>query len=122
GRTSTRGVTDTPSVGKSSAELSDDDIIMKAAAAKNGPAFSRLWAGDTSDYNNDHSSADQALCNMLAFWCGRDTERMDRLFRMSGLCRRDKWEERADYRQRTIDKAIAGCREVYTPRQPESTK
>ena len=31
-----------------------------------------------------------ALCSMLAFWCGRDTAMMDKLFRRSGLMRQVK--------------------------------
>lgn len=91
-------------------DLDDWELIAKATAAKNGPAFQRVWTGDTSDYASS-SEADLALCNMLAFWTGKDPERMDRLFRQSGLFRR-KWE-RDDYRERTIREAIAGTKEVY---------
>ena len=37
-----------------------------------------------------HSDADMSLASILAFWCGGDTEQMDRLFRKSGLMR-SKW-------------------------------
>jgi len=50
------------------------------------------------------SEADLALCSALAFWTGRDADRIDRLFRSSGLMR-EKWE-RADYREETIAKAV----------------
>ncbi len=59
--------------------------------SRNGERFCRLWRGDTSDYDNDHSRADAALCCMLAFWTGGDVERVDRLFRRSGLMR-NKWD------------------------------
>ncbi|PLS86750.1 MAG: hypothetical protein CYG60_05595 [Actinobacteria bacterium] len=62
-----------------------------------------MWGGDTSGYDGDDSRADLALCSMLAFWTG-DEHQLDRLFRRSGLYR-EKWE-RADYRERTIRKAI----------------
>lgn len=94
-------------------DLDDVDLIEKAKAARNGDKFARLWAGDTGDHGGDHSAADLALCDALAFWTGRDPDRMDRLFRLSGLMR-PKWE-RADYRGWTIDKAITGCRDTYTP-------
>lgn len=95
-------------------DLSDADLIAKACnSPKSGAAFSLLWNGNTSEYNNDDSAADQALCNHLAFWTNKDPERVDRLFRQSGLMR-DKWEKREDYRRRTIDKAIQGCRSGYT--------
>jgi primase-polymerase (primpol)-like protein len=73
--------------------LSDDELIVRAASARNGDRFKRLWAGETSDYENDHSRADLALCRILAFWCGGDADRIDRLFRRSGLMR-EKWNRR----------------------------
>ena len=60
-----------------------------------------------------HSEADAALCAMLAFWCGGDTEQMDRLFRHSALMR-DKWE-RDDYRTAALTNAVAMCTEFYKP-------
>ena len=38
----------------------------------------------------NHEVKDLALASILAFWCGRDIEQMDRLFRKSGLMRK-KW-------------------------------
>jgi hypothetical protein len=64
----------------------------------------------------DWSDADMALCCHLAFWTGKDCERMDRLFRASGLVR-DKWLDREQYRRTTILKAVALCNSVYTPAQ-----
>lgn len=97
-------------------DLDDAELLRRAREADNGAKFSRFFdAGNITDYPS-HSEADLAFCGMLAFWCGRDKERMDRLFRRSGLYR-DKWD-RADYRNWTLDKAIADCREVYTPPKP----
>ena len=97
-----------------SSGLSDEEILMKAAAAENGEKFRRLWAGDTSDYTSV-SEADQALCSLLAFWTGPDPAKIDELFRESGLYR-EKWE-RADYRERTVHKALEGRTEFYGPPQ-----
>ena len=63
----------------------------------------------------DASSADAALLSALAFWTGKDAERMDRLFRLSGLMR-DKWEAREDYRHRSIGFAVGNCDNVYKAR------
>jgi hypothetical protein len=93
--------------------LSDQEILMKAAAAENGEKFRRLWAGDTNGYTSV-SEADQALCSLLAFWTGPDSDRIDTLFWQSGLYR-EKWQERADYRERTISKALEGRTEFYEP-------
>lgn len=98
----------------------DQQLIARAMRARNGAKFCALWRGDTSNYctvstsgvvNDGHSEADLALCTILAFWTQRDRNRMDTLFRMSGLYR-NKWE-RDDYRNWTLDKAIDGCRDVY---------
>ena len=89
----------------------DEALLRKARAASNGAKFQRLFEGDTSLHQGNNSSADMALCQMLAFWTGPDAERIDRLFRQSKLYR-SKWE-RTDYRQRTINKAIAICRQFY---------
>jgi hypothetical protein len=91
-------------------DLADSELLGKA---KQDPKFARLFAGDWSEYPSQ-SEADQALCNKLAFWGQKDPQRMDRLFRQSGLMR-GKWE-RPDYRERTINKALESTTEVYTPR------
>ncbi len=64
----------------------------------------------------DRSAADAALCAHLAFWTGKDCERIDRLFRLSALVR-DKWLEREDYRRLTILNACAGCESVHGDKQ-----
>ncbi len=89
--------------------LADDDTLLsKARTAKDGAKFCRLFdQGDTSEYGGDHSAADQALCNLLAFWSG-DADQMDGLFRRSALMR-DKWDEKRGeqtYGELTITKAL----------------
>ena len=101
---------------ESQSYLSDDAVLTKAMSAKNGEAFRRLWEGDTSGYESP-SEADMALCCMLSFWCGRETEQMDRLFRRSGLYR-DKWDgprSGSTYGALTLEKAAAAAQETYTP-------
>jgi putative DNA primase/helicase len=97
----------------------DAELLEKARTANTtGKLFARLYdLGDTSMYSYDESRADLALCGMLAYWTGRDDERMDRLFRSSKLMRK-KWDERrvnSTYGDNTIAKAIKGCRNVYDP-------
>jgi len=96
-----------------SLDVGDEDLLELAMQAKNGEKFSRLWRGDTSDYAGDESRADLALCSLLAFWTDGDTERMDHLFRRSGLYR-NKWN-RHDYRERTFNKVLEGRTEFYQP-------
>lgn len=66
--------------------LSDTSVLQKAMASKQAEKFKALWNGIIPD-GKSHSEADAALCAMLAFWCGGDTEQMDRLFRQSALIR-----------------------------------
>ncbi|MEJ7790784.1 MAG: hypothetical protein WKF65_02290 [Gaiellaceae bacterium] len=93
-------------------DLGDRELLDKAMSARNGAKFERLWNGDTAGHGGDDSVADLALCSLLAYWTGRDPDRIDSMFRSSGLYR-EKWE-RQDYRERTIGKAIEGCRDVYS--------
>lgn len=86
-------------------------------------AINALWTGDdaklTEQYPSesgsgfDHSAADLALMNELAFWTGNDAERMLRLFNQSQLSNRDKWVKRKDYQQFTVRRSLASTREVY---------
>ncbi len=94
------------------ANLTDLKLIERAKKAKNGVKFSALWNGDTSGFSSQ-SEADLALCSYLAFWSGPNSfERIDGLFRQSGLFR-SKWN-REDYRTRTIRKALEDRSEYYT--------
>jgi primase-polymerase (primpol)-like protein len=104
-----------PSATSRPSALSDDQIISKAKAARNGAKFKALWDGDASGYQS-RSEADLSLCRLLAFWTGPDPVRIDALFRQSRLVRA-KWEERAQYRQDTIAKALQGVTTFYVPEE-----
>jgi hypothetical protein len=93
--------------------LDDRGLLEKAFAARNGADFRALWEGRWQGTYSSQSEADLALCATLAFWTDRDPDRIDQMFRQSGL-HREKWE-RADYRTRTIETAIAGTPDGYTP-------
>lgn len=106
-----------PAVSLSSA----DDIVKAAAGAKNGGKFVALYGGDTAGYTSS-SEADMALCSILAFWTGCDASKMDVIFRSSGLMR-EKWDRPqsgSTYGALTIQKAIAGCSQVYSPKNSYS--
>jgi len=99
--------------------LSDDEIIALCRKAKNADKFVALYDnGDTSEYNNDESRAEQALACLLAFYT-RDAAQIERIMNASALARREKWRQRQDYRQRTIQKAISLTREHYEPNHNE---
>jgi len=88
--------------------LDDQAIIDKVIA---DPKYARLWAGQIDGYPSQ-SEADLALVGRIAFFAGPDANRIDVLFRRSGLCRA-KWTERQDYQQQTITKALSSMHEFY---------
>ena len=104
-------------------DRSDEELLRTACAARDGERFAALYAGDWQAYYNSHSEADLSFCNLLAFWFGADVERMDHVFRTSGLMR-PKWDERRGaktYGRWTLERAVSDCQEVYTP-SPEPDK
>jgi len=95
-----------------------DEILRLAMNSRNGARFQSIWNGSCSDYTSQ-SEADLALCRQLAFWTAKDPQKMDELFRKSGLMR-EKWDRPqagTTYGQITIQKAIETCYSVYTPRR-----
>ena len=103
--------------------LDDATLLAKIRQSKQGALFDRLWRGDAGD---DHSSADLALCNLLAFWTDGDLNRMDRLFRKSVLMR-EKWDkphfsDGRTYGQATLEKAVTDLREGYGARRPPDSE
>jgi primase-polymerase (primpol)-like protein len=99
----------------------DETLLEKAHDAENGEKFGRLWRGDTTGYESN-SEADMALCCLLALWTGRDPQRVDELFRRSGLLRA-KWDEvhyadGSTYGEKTVERACRRTTEAYqTPKQ-----
>jgi len=89
---------------RNAALLSDDDLLLQMIGSDSGDKILALWRGDTSAHGGDHSRADQALCCHLAFWTNYDRERIDRLFRQSGLMRPDHWK--SSYQRATLAKAL----------------
>lgn len=118
-RPSFEGRSQIPSVDESSEdsraivtpEMESDDKLILESFLENAPEnVVRLFNGDTSDYDNDQSRCDLALCSWLATCCN-DVNELDRLFRRSGLYlnkdryHKEKWE-RKDYRIPTLQKAM----------------
>jgi putative DNA primase/helicase len=107
-------------------DADDATLIDRAKSAGNGTRFKSLWDGSTGGHGSDASAADLALCNMLAFWTGPDTTKIDRLFRRSGLMR-DKWDvvhsSTGDtYGAMTISVALDGRTEFYDPNRNGKAK
>ena len=70
--------------------------------------FRRLWMGDASEYENDDSRVDLALLGLLARAFSGDEAKVVRFFEASVPGHREKWVERADYRDMTLNKAMNG--------------
>lgn len=117
----------------------DDELLRRAMQSRsaasvfgdgNRASFADLWHADaavlarayppdaSSSDPYDRSSADAALASHLAWWTGRDVARIERLMRRSKLAR-PKWDDRADYLERTITNACRMQRDVLQDRVPD---
>jgi hypothetical protein len=89
--------------------------------SRNVEALARTYPADPgSAQQYGESEADSALAQHLAFWTGRDCERILRLMLRSHL-KRDKWD-REDYLPRTILAVCARQREVLQDKEPEPVR
>ena len=89
-------------------ELSESEInslIVQMRSAQNGQKFAMLFDGKWKGNYPSQSEADQALCNILAFWTNNNPIAIDQIFRKSPLYR-EKWE-RDDYRNKTISNSLS---------------
>jgi putative DNA primase/helicase len=107
----------------------DDELIQRALRSKqsaasafgNRASFADLWNNNGAALMHaypaegrmyDASSADAALAQHLAFYTGKDCERIERLMNKSALVR-DKWTNHKDYLRRTILGAVVRQDEVF---------
>jgi len=79
----------------------------------NADVLGKKWPPNKHGQGFDASNADMALANMLAFWTGKNCERMRTLMHRSAL-NRDKWHVRPTYLPDTIVKACAFVANVYS--------
>jgi hypothetical protein len=96
------------------ADAPDWQIIDKV---RSNAKYDALWRGDSSGYDSA-SEADLALVGYLAFFCGPDAARIDRIFQQSGRMR-EKWVDTqhghagSTYGADTIETALAGKTEFF---------
>ena len=82
---------------------------------RNVEALTESWPSDDGSY--DASSADASLAQRLAFWCGGQHDRVERLMRMSAMVRA-KWDKHKSYMRRTICGAVARQTSFYSVGKP----
>jgi hypothetical protein len=112
-------------------DLDDETVLERAMDSKSGDVIealydgrAELWSGRDSRYPSQ-SEADMGLCFYLAFWTGGDPDRMDRLFRDSGLMR-GKWDKvhfanGATYGAVCLARTLLTVDDYYTPPAPSSS-
>lgn len=105
-----------------SSSLTDNELLDKMFASKNGVKLKALWNADLAEYSGDHSKADHSLCLHLAFWSAKNYAQIERLWLSSPLGQREKTQKRKDYRDRTIVNAIQSTTQVYVPPTSVSVK
>ena len=97
---------DTPSL---PGNITVDDIVKRAANAANGEKFMKLYLGNFEEAGYpSQSEAELAFVSMVAFWAGPDPEKIDAVYRASGLLR-SKWDSMRGgrtYGEITIEKAM----------------
>ena len=114
----------------------DEELVKRAKRSKSVAAtfggkarFIDLYQGNVEKLSDfypttngvdpyGYSEADAALCSHLAFFTGKNCERIERIFNTSALGQRDKWIGREDYRKRTILGAVSVCKSVYNVPPP----
>lgn len=112
-------------VGKSSActiqripcSHSDNELLDKIRSSRMANKFNDLYSGKTDAFLSP-SSADFALCSILAWWT-QDESQIDRIFRSSGLYR-PKWDSArgaTTYGELTISRALNSLSSTYTPKK-----
>jgi len=104
--------------------ITDREVLSILSSSKNGQKAKKLYAGDMSEYNHDHSSAELALINYLVFYT-QDEQQLNHLYANSSLSR-DKWDEPHSsdgrtYGEMTLQKAIDDCEHTYKPKQATAT-
>jgi len=103
---------------------SDTKLWQRMFNSGKGEEIQALYSGDLSRHNNDHSRADQALINHLAYWTNGDALRIDAMFRQSGLMR-PKWDTKRGvktYGQKTIESALSNFTPYIAPVRKEVKK
>lgn len=93
------------------------EIIRRAESSKNGARFKAFMQGGWEPFYDSQSEADLAFANDLAFWTGRDFNKMDEIFRNSSLIRQkyDEKHGKTTYGVALLNKAINETTNTFNP-------
>lgn len=97
--------------------LAVGEIIKRAELSKNGARFKAFMKGGWEPFYASQSEADLAFANDLAFWTGRDFNKMDEIFRNSSLIRQkyDEKHGKTTYGIALLNKAINETTNTFNP-------
>lgn len=104
--------------GNTSCPLTDDELIAHIRQSKQGAKFEALFVhGSIAGYPSN-SEAVAGLVWILAYWVGRDFDRIDRLYRRSALFTLDpgKWDSKrkqSTWGRNEIESALAGVSKFH---------
>lgn len=102
-----------PKSNNSVTPVTEDELLSRIRASRQGATFNNLWEGKFSNYPSQ-SEADLALTSILCWWCQGDRTKAEGLFAKSGLVR-EKWTDREDYRDGLWEMADSG--DYYMPKE-----
>lgn len=100
-------------------DLDVDEVIKRAEMSRTGDRFKVFMNGGWEGFYPSQSEADLAFANDLAFWTGRDFNKMDQIFRASSLFR-PKYDEKhgkTTYGVALLNKAINEAHETFDPKR-----
>jgi hypothetical protein len=105
---------------QSAAQAFGTKASFKDLYEANVDVLAKCYPDDHKQRPYDDSKADSALAQHLAFWTGKNCDRIERIMRTSALVR-PKWEERDDYLQRTILGVVARQYDVLADKAAEQS-
>lgn len=95
-----------------------DKRLEKALEKKSDKKLIKLWNAVAPGSGSDESETDLALCNKIAFYVGGDADKINEAFISSPYFQskdelhKDKWLEREDYREMTLEKSVNQIDEI----------
>lgn len=103
-------------------DLSVSEIINRMLTSAKGQRDKLFMQGGWEKLYTSQSEADLAFANDLAFWTGKNFQKMDTIFRNSSLMR-DKWDAKrgaTTYGIATLNKAINDTVNTFNTRDEEA--